>query len=767
MKVKSKIVSLVLAASLLVTGIAVCAATAQSNSSANVPIATAISDSQGAQDDIQGANVLHCFDWSYNSIRENLADIAAAGYTAVQTSPVQPAKDYNASWTDQTGQWWKLYQPIDICVADSDQTWLGSKEELEAMCAEAESYGIKVVVDIVANHMANVTGTLGNSTNDINTSVNSSLRNDTSCWHLNSIWADDGSRYNMTQGSIGMPDLNTGNSKVQQLFKDMLVELIDMGVDGFRFDAAKHIELPTDSGCSSNFWPVVIDGSQQSTSEDIYYYGEILNSAGTSISNYTKYMSVTDNYSSDYALVAANNQNASGLASSSYNKGAGAAKSVLWVESHDTYMGSSGSAGLSNTKSVSDSTITKAWAIVGARANATSLFFARPAATMGDASTDTTWKSTAVAEVNKFKNYFAGENEYLSSSGSTSYIERGTSGVVISKLDGSGDVNLTVHQMADGDYIDQITGEKFTVSGGKISGTVGSSGVAVVYNAADPAPTATVSPASKSYKTDTLTLTLGYRNATSGEYSIDGSAYTAYTDGDEITIGSGKAYGTVTEVSVRASNGDTTSQAVTYYYTKTDPSEVQMIYFDNSSYNWSKVYAYVYDESGDTVIKNAAWPGVEMSYNAELGLYELEISEELANGKVIFTESYSASTNRYPADGESGLPLDGSSMLFSENKSWTKYTPVQPTTSQPTTAEPTNPVSVLIGDVNLDDVINIDNVTEIQLYIANYITLSDNALIAADVDKSSAVTVDDATAVQYYLIDKSENAGSCGQLIYK
>ena len=55
------------------------------------------------QEIVQGGAILHCFDWSYNEIRAALPDIEAAGYVAVQTSPVQPAKDYNGSWTDTGG----------------------------------------------------------------------------------------------------------------------------------------------------------------------------------------------------------------------------------------------------------------------------------------------------------------------------------------------------------------------------------------------------------------------------------------------------------------------------------------------------------------------------------------------------------------------------------------------------------------------------------------------------------------------------------------
>ncbi len=781
-----KIMSMVLTAAMLLSGTAVGSFTTQAKTiddnsvSAQNVVSSVGSGDQGPQDSVQGSAVLHCFDWSYNTIKANLAAIKAAGYTAVQTSPVQPAKDYKASWTDQDGQWWKLYQPIDIKIADAGQTWLGSKAELKALCDEAEKYGIKVIADIVVNHMANITDDYGNSANNRSALIPAELRNNNSYWHVNNTWADDNSRWNMTQGSIGQPDLNTGNSYIQQRVKDLLIDCINQGVDGFRFDAAKHIELPTDSGCASNFWPTVINGSQSSTSNDIYYYGEILNGAGTAITNYTKYMSITDTYSGDLSLVSANSKNASGLANSNYSKGAGDSKSVIWVESHDTYMGDSGSAGLKNTKSVSSSTVVKAWAIVGSRANSTALYFARPSATMGAASTDTSWKSTAVAEVNKFKNYFDGESEYLSSSGDVAYNERGTSGVVISKLSGGGSVSLPAKKMTAGTYKDQVSGSTFTVANGKITGTVGSSGVAVVYNAKPAGPSASVTPGSTSYKTDTYTLTLKYSNATSGQYSIDNGAYTSFTNGQTITIGKGAAYGTVTKVNVKASNASTTSDVATYTYTKVDPAQGQYVYFDNSSYKWSNVYAYIYAPVGEEVVENAKWPGVKMTMDSS-GYYSIEVPENLSNGSVIFTESDSATTNRYPADGEEGMQLSGKSMLFGANHSWKEFSH-QPATTAPKTTAPvttapkttapvttiapatTTPIgSLLMGDVNFDGDVTIDDATEIQRHLADIIKLSDKAVLAADTNDDGFVDIIDVTTIQYYLVGNTAKAGICGK----
>ena len=103
-------------------------------------------------DNVQDGVILHAFNWSYDSIRENLAAIAAAGYTTVQTSPVQQPKDFCSS-NDVAGQWWKLYQPVSFSIAE--QSWLGTKDEPKALCEEADKYGIKIICDIVSNHMGN------------------------------------------------------------------------------------------------------------------------------------------------------------------------------------------------------------------------------------------------------------------------------------------------------------------------------------------------------------------------------------------------------------------------------------------------------------------------------------------------------------------------------------------------------------------------------------------------------------------------------------
>lgn len=643
----------------------------------------AVGAGTGPQSSVQGGAILHCFNWSYNNIKSNLKAIRDAGYTAVQTSPVQSPKDYNWNWRDQSNQWWKLYQPLNFDI--SNNTWLGSKQDLKSLCDEADKYGIKVIVDIVANHLS------GNQAgyNNLDGNVDSSLKR-WEYFHDNYNGANDNSRYEMTTGHIGMPDLNTSHPDIQNRVKNLLIECIGIGVDGFRFDAAKHIELPNDQGNSSQFWPTVINGSRASTSNEIFYYGEILNGCATDIGNYTQYMSITDNYTSDKVLVAANNSNAQGLADSNYYKGAAADKNVLWAESHDTYMGESGSAGMGCTKYVSDHNIVKAWAMVASREGATALFFARPANDMGNASTNTTWKSKAVTEINQFKNYFEGQSEYLSNDGSFAYNERGTSGVIIVNANGSSaSVNVPAKKMAQGTYKDQITGNSFTVSNGRITGNIGDTGVAVVYN--ESAVTPTVPPtqapttpptqntatfmygdADESLSINIIDVTCVQRHAAQIR-TLTGTAFSAADVNEDGNVNIMDA--TVIQRHIAGiksstkcgqySNGTavTPTQPPTIAPT-TAPTSTPVVlgnyvYFRKPS-DWGEVKVYYWNDNDTNMIQ---WPGLHMEHIGN-EVFKAEVPSNIT--MVIFN-------NNNQGEQTEDIRFDGMNKIY-ENGSWSNYT---------------------------------------------------------------------------------------------
>lgn len=610
---------------------------------------TASGASQYAQDTIQGGAILHCFCWTYNQIKQHLPEIYAAGYTAVQTSPVQTPKDFSTSYlNDPLGSvWWKFYQPFSLSIADGN-TWLGTKTQLQSLCTEADRYNIKVIVDIVANHVANK-GPEGGGYTNVPSGVEQSLQN-AAYYHTGTAKVSSESRQDLTQNHIGMPDLNTGNTYIQTRVLDLLKDCVDLGVDGFRFDAAKHIETPNDAASfCSNFWPTVINGIKAYKS-DVYCYGEVLGGAGTdfSASNYTTYMSVTEDVASNNARNAAKNGNAASLSNFYLNKEELPSQAVMWAESHDNYMDNT-------TSGISDAIITKTWAITGSRNDVATLFLARPGSKVG-VEGDTSWKSTEIAEINKFKNYFDGQSEYLSSSGSVAYNERGTAGVSIAKLDGAGAVSLPAHTMAAGIYTDQITGNTFTVSGGVISGTVGSSGVAVVYNAPVPETTVIVGDANNDGNVNVKDVTAMQRYLAFLEEFDDEQYEAADCDRDgEITIldvtmlqrylaeytvtgpiSTEIPVGTVTNTTAPTTAPTVPSSSV---QPTTTPSN-HTFTFTNSKWWSGTIYCYYWSSANTSM---SSWPGVAMTKSStnDYGQSVYTITIPTAAEKIIFNNGSS------------------------------------------------------------------------------------------------------------------------------
>lgn len=601
------------------------------------------------QNNISDGVILHALCWGYSEIEKNIPAIAAAGYSAVQTSPVQQPKDVNTS-TNVSGQWWKLYQPVSLSIAKD--SWVGTAKELQSLCETAHKYNVKIICDVVTNHLG---ASNENSYNELAAEVKTyepTLWNGTGkvagnpYFHNPSGTASDSNATTVTQYvSSSCPDLNTGNTTVQGRVVSLLKECIDCGVDGFRFDAAKHIETPADSGISpNNYWPNVLGQAssyaQSKANKSLFYYGEVLNTpgGGRSITGYTnldngKYR-VTDNTTSSSIRNAVTSHNASGAVNASYSLSGGASHAVLWAESHDTYLNTESG----NTTNISDSDIMKTWAMVASRKDATPLYFARTnGMNMGGSAVNTSYKSVAVAEVNKFHNNFVGQSEKTGTSGSIAYVARGTTGIVLVNTNGTtASVNVSGTGLANGTYKDMVTGSSFTVSGGTVSGQIGSTGIAVVAQGST-TPMAFADQETQTFKSDTITVGLSLSNATSGTYQLDNYEPVTFTGSPKIRIGSDYKVGETIKLTLTATDGvqTTTSQ---YMYTKAEAasSGVYIILPASTvkSANWNApLYCYLFDQDsgngltvGGQVYKNASWPGEEMQYDSNLDAYYLEVS---------------------------------------------------------------------------------------------------------------------------------------------
>ena len=503
---------------------------------------------------------------------------------------------------------------------------------------------------------------------------------------------------------------------------------------------------------------------------------------------------------------------ASTATNAKYKSGVAASNAVLWAESHDTYEGNSGSSGFSNTADVSDENVVKAWAIVASRKDSTALFFARPGtALMGGVSTDTTYKSTVVSEINKFHNLFVGQSEKLGSSGDIAYVARGTSGIVLSNCKGTNaSVSISGTGLADGKYTDTVSGAEFTVANGVLTGSIGKTGVAVVYNGTT-TPKAINSVESGSFRGDTMALTLSLENATSGTYCLDDSTPVKFTGTTSIRIGSDYKPGETITLTVTATDGVKTSSMV-YKYTKSTAQESGVYVFFNpaTQKGWSAPYqVYIYDETTNkgTVYKNANWPGEAMTLDPATGYYYYEVPKSSsisadeddenqaasdfdlstsANTRVIISEK---GGEQYPGRTDTPISLNGSSKAFSLTKAgtWedttltptkveieatdvTKGSAAEPTTkpvpsTQPTTAQPATEPSgnAVYGDVNGDGDITVVDATLVQKHVVQLETLSADKQILADVNGDNTISVVDATLIQKYVV-RLEDWGRTGDV---
>lgn len=95
-----------------------------------------------------------------------------------------------------------------------------------------------------------------------------------------------------------------------------------------------------------------------------------------------------------------------------------------------------------------------------------------------------------------------------------------------------------------------------------------------------------------------------------------------------------------------------------FWYTISSYSVDSKIYYKKSTdgidSSWSTVYAYLYESSGS---KNAAWPGVEMTYNSSTGLYEYEYSSSPNFEYVIFTNGASGANYQKRSKQTTALQL--------------------------------------------------------------------------------------------------------------
>ncbi|MDE5642745.1 MAG: starch-binding protein [Muribaculaceae bacterium] len=550
-------------------------------------------NSYGIPENIQDGNILHCFDWTFADIKAELPAIAEAGFGAVQVSPVQGNCATNA-------EWFYAYMPYDFAFKQNGN---GSRTQLQSLCQEAAKYGIKIVVDVVANHVNQASG-YHHSWWDSNGRVR---------WEGG---VNYGNRYSITHGQLGeYGDVNSEDAEVQARAVAFLEDLKSLGVAGIRWDAAKHIGLPSEN---CNFWP------KMASVAGLWHYGEILDTPGgdkyTLLKEYTSYIGVTDSEYSKWCREQVCGGNVPSGGASWAANGVNPSAIVFMAESHDDYS-NDGQYG-TNSANIPQDKIDRAYAITACRKGETSLYFSRPAATTRNAikmgqKGSTHFTTKEVAEVNKFRNAMAGTDDYYSASNGIACITRKGGGACI-VVGAGGSRNVSVANgggyVPAGTYTDHISGNSFTVTASTISGQVGSTGIAVIYGEVSHEPIVTFSPNGGEFQNSvSVTATASY--ATSAWYKIGNGSQVSFSGSKTFTLGADMEAGQSVTVSWSAT-GEEGTRSGSVVFKKVDKPANAYVYLDNSA-GWSAPCVWAWIENGANCTAKGLWPGDPMTKQAD------------------------------------------------------------------------------------------------------------------------------------------------------
>lgn len=240
--------------------------------------------------------IMHCFNWRLQDIIPEIQRIKSQGFDAIQINPIQRLKE------DGLSEWWMSYQPVGFDIGN----YFGTKADLINLCKACEEAGLLVFADVVINHVgAKEAGSL-----EPHPRVAQELRDNPNYWKVKRNVTDWKNRYEVIHCCMGLPGFNVYNQEIEDRIVNFLNELIDCGVMGFRFDAAKSIGLPSEG---YRFWPNLIYRLKK---YGLFLYGEIIFEENRRIlDEYSEYMNILGNYDcSDHS------------------------KMVKYAESHDTYL---------------------------------------------------------------------------------------------------------------------------------------------------------------------------------------------------------------------------------------------------------------------------------------------------------------------------------------------------------------------------------------------------------------------------------------------
>lgn len=228
----SKIVSMIAASAMLITGFAVVGNASASSESSNSQSSNLTLNRKGV--------IVTAFQQNWKSIaQECKTTYGPEGVSYVQVSP--PNEHVRGT------QWWTSYQPVSYKLKSK----LGDKDGFKKMITTCKDAGVGIIADAVINHM---TGAGDTHTEGVGGSQYSAkdqsfpdagYKKDDFHQDARNIEHYNNAEEVWNRRLVGLLDLDTSKQNVRETLGKYFAHLLKLGVAGFRIDAVKHIS-PTD-----------------------------------------------------------------------------------------------------------------------------------------------------------------------------------------------------------------------------------------------------------------------------------------------------------------------------------------------------------------------------------------------------------------------------------------------------------------------------------------------------------------------------------------
>ena len=228
----SKIVSMIAASAMLITGFSVVSNASASSESSNPQSSNLTLNRKGV--------IVTAFQQNWKSIaKECKTTYGPEGVSYVQVSP--PNEHVRGT------QWWTSYQPVSYKLKSK----LGDEDGFKKMITTCKDAGVRIIADAVINHMTGAGDTHTEGVGESKYSAkdqsfpDAGYKKDDFHQDARNIEHYNNAEEVWNRRLVGLLDLDTSKQNVRETLGKYFAHLLELGVAGFRIDAVKHIS-PTD-----------------------------------------------------------------------------------------------------------------------------------------------------------------------------------------------------------------------------------------------------------------------------------------------------------------------------------------------------------------------------------------------------------------------------------------------------------------------------------------------------------------------------------------